>query len=89
MSPHRPSALVTPDGRGSQQHSMVPQTPASTSRRWTIFGSQDFECPAEMPEGVSASTSNAQDYYSLNPSFGLASPQRVNALLVHLSNKHD
>lgn len=78
MSPPRPPALAQLDGRGSsQQHSMVPQTPASTGRRWTIFGSQDFERPANMPDAVAASTSNAQDYYSLNPSFGLASPPKV------------
>lgn len=85
MSPPRPSALAPPDGKGSsQQHSMVPQTPASTGRRWTIFGSQDFERPADMPDALAASTSNAQDYYSLNPSFGLASSQKVHASLTHL-----
>ena len=89
MSPPRPPALAPPDGRGSgQQHSMVPQTPASTGRRWTIFGSQDFDRPADMPDAVAASTSNPQAYYSLNPSFGLTS-QKVNASLIHPSNKHD
>lgn len=89
MSPPRPPALAPPDGRGSsQQHSMVPQTPASTGRRWTIFGSQDFERPADMPDAVAASSSSAQDY-SLNPSFGLGSPQKVDALLIHSSSKHD
>lgn len=74
MSPHRPSALVAPDGRGIQQ-SMVPQTPASTGRRGTIFGSQDFEHLSEMPERLAASTSRAQDSFALNPILGVPSPR--------------
>ena len=59
---------------------MVPQTPASTGRRWTIFGSQDFDRPAEMPERLMASTSEAQDPFTLNPTFSLLPPPKVNGL---------
>ncbi|KAL3143449.1 hypothetical protein ABBQ38_002265 [Trebouxia sp. C0009 RCD-2024] len=90
MSPHRPSALAPPDGRGSQQHSMVPQTPASTGRRWTIFGSHDFD-PAEVPDAPAAPASNTHEYYSMNPSFGLASSQRAPSPWpdVIMSSQHD
>ncbi|KAL0028230.1 hypothetical protein WJX79_003033 [Trebouxia sp. C0005] len=69
--------LTATDGRASQ-HSMVPQTPVSTGRQWTVFRSQDFDAGLQ-PESAATSTSNAAELYSHNPGFDMGSPRTVQA----------
>ena len=54
---------------------MVPQTPASIGRRWTVFGSHDFEA-AEQPQTGPASTSDAAEHYHV-PNYSMGSPRVV------------
>ncbi|KAA6424207.1 MAG: hypothetical protein FRX49_06166 [Trebouxia sp. A1-2] len=57
---------------------MVPQTPVSTGRQWTVFRSQDFDAGLQ-PESAATSTSNAAELYSHNPGFDMGSPRTVQA----------
>ncbi len=75
MPSHKPAPLTATDGRASQ-HSMVPQTPVSTGRQWTVFRSQDFDAGLQ-PESAATSTSNAAELYSHNPAYAIGSPGTV------------
>lgn len=77
MSPRNAPVLVAPDTKLAS-HSMVPRTPASTGRRWTVFGSQDFGA-AEQPDRSAESTSTTPTQQMLNPSYQLASPREASS----------
>jgi len=77
MPSHKPALLTAIDSRASQ-HSMVPQTPVSTGRQWTVFRSQDFDAGLQ-PESAATSTSNAAELDSHNPGFDMGSPRTVNS----------
>ena len=77
MPSHKPAPLTATDGRTSQ-HSMVPQTPVSTGRQWTVFRSQDADAGFQ-PESAATSTSNDAELYSHNPAYAMGSPRMVNS----------
>ncbi|KAL0039710.1 hypothetical protein WJX77_005832 [Trebouxia sp. C0004] len=73
VSPQAPLTAI--DSRASQ-HSMVPQTPVSTGRQWTVFRSQDFDAGVQS-ESAATSTGSAAELYSHNPASDIGSPRKV------------